>query len=67
MKHMLQIRKYTETYFIQMHFYLPDTHQTVSLPSTSFRLDISRLFWVNITNRVFTVFGNNTITQGMVH
>lgn len=67
MKHILHIRKYTKTYFIQMHFYLADTHQTVSLPSTSFRLDRSRLFLVNNTNRVFNVFGNNTIAQGMVH
>ena len=36
MKHILHIRKYTETYFIQMHFYLADTHQTDSLPSTLF-------------------------------
>ena len=46
---------------------MADTHQTVSLPSTSLRLDSSPLFLVNDTNIVFTVFGNNTITQGMVH
>lgn len=67
MKHILHIRKYTETYFIQMHFYPADTHQTDSLPSTSFSFDVCRLFLVNSSNRVVTVFGNNTITQGMVH
>lgn len=49
-----------------MYSYLAHT-QSVSLPSSYFRLYRGRHILVNNTYRVFTVFKNNTIPQGRIH